>query len=297
MNLNGLAFFIGYVALFFATLCGVILWDRRQRRTRLPLPENVKLLRMPGEYLWRRVLQADETDMLWFFGVSLIPISIGAGALLITARFFPSFLAAGLVVAAMLFAFSLLLCVRWFQRRWQRRADDYLGFFGERYVAEWLDPLKTQGWFIFHDIQCDGASGKFNLDHVAVGPGGVWLIETKTHRKGRARSGFKDHEVIFDGSRVAWPWRDESDSIRQASDNMRWLKEWLRKMTGKDLDVAAVLTFPGYWVTEKRLGAVRAVNPKVLPQVLCSRGKNVLRGEDVDLIRRQLEEKCRDVEY
>lgn len=36
-----------------AVLVGVIWWDRRRRRTRHPLPENLKLLRMPGEYLWR----------------------------------------------------------------------------------------------------------------------------------------------------------------------------------------------------------------------------------------------------
>lgn len=297
MNLNGLAFFIGYVALFFATLCGVILWDRRQRRTRLPLPENVKLLRMPGEYLWRRVVQADETDMLWFFGVSLIPISIGAGALLITARFFPSFLAAGLVVAVMLFAFSLLLCVRWYQRRWQRRADDYLGFFGERYVAEWLDPLKAQGWFIFHDVQCDGASGKFNLDHVAVGPGGVWVIETKTRRKGRARPGFEDHKVVFDGQKIIWPWGEDTMALAQASNNARWVQGWLRSMTGKEFPVWAVLTFPGYHVTESKLGPVRVVYTKGLRDVVSSRGNDVLQKEDIDLIRRQLEARGRDVEY
>jgi len=58
-----------------------------------------------------------------------------------------------------------------------------------------------------------------------------------------------------------------------------------------------VVAVPGYCVIEKRLGAVRLANPKVLPQVLVSRGKNVLTEDDIDVIRRQLEEKCRDVEY
>jgi len=107
-----------------------------------------------------------------------------------------------LVVAVVLFAFSLLLCVRWCQGQLQRQADDYLGFFGERYVAGWLDPLKAQGWFIFHDVPCAGATEQFNLDHVAVGPGGVWVVETKTRRKGRARPGRKEHEVVFDGVQI-----------------------------------------------------------------------------------------------
>jgi len=58
-----------------------------------------------------------------------------------------------------------------------------------------------------------------------------------------------------------------------------------------------VLTFPGYCVVERKLGPVRVANPKVLPQVLVSRGKAVLGGADIGLIRRQLEERCRNVEY
>ncbi len=211
--------------------------------------------------------------------------------------FLPSSPVTGLLIVTVVFAFSLLLCARWYLRRLQQRADDYLGFFGERYVAEWLEPLKREGWFVFHDVPCDGAAGKFNIDHVAVGPGGIWVVETKTRRKGRARPGFKDHEVCFDGERVICPWGEDRKGLLQASKNARWLKEWLKRVTGQDFDVSAVLTFPGYWVTEKRLGPVRVVNPKVLPQVITGRGKETLSKEAIDLVRGQLEEKCRNVEY
>ncbi len=53
MQIDGLLFFLGYAVVFAAVLVGVTWWDRRRRRTRHPLPENFKLLRMPGEYLWR----------------------------------------------------------------------------------------------------------------------------------------------------------------------------------------------------------------------------------------------------
>lgn len=297
MNMKGVFFFAGYVFVFIAALWGMIWWDRRRRRTKPPFPENLKLLRMPGEYLWRRVMKSDEADMQWFLAAVLVPILVGAGVLRLGALYLQSSLVTVLVVAGILFVFSLLLCVRWLQTRLQRRADDYLGFFGERYVAEWLDPLKAEGWFIFHDVPCTGATGKFNLDHVAVGPGGVWIVETKTRRKGRARPGFKEHEVVFDGVKVIWPWGEDANALKQASDNARWLREWLEKLTGKVFDVAAVLTFPGYLVIERKLGPVRLANPKVLPQVLISQGKSVLRQEDIDLIRRQIAERCRDVEY
>ena len=201
------------------------------------------------------------------------------------------------MLATVVFAFAVLICARWCQGRLQRWADDYLGFFGERYVAEWLDPLKAEGWFIFHDVPCEGATGRFNLDHVAVGPGGLWVVETKTRRKGRARPGFKEHEVVFDGKQIVWPWCEDKDALKQALNNSRWLREWLAKMTGKAFEVASVLTFPGYYVTAKKLGHVRVANPKVLPQVLNSQGTAMLAAGDIDLIRRQLEERCRNVEY
>lgn len=160
-----------------------------------------------------------------------------------------------------------------------------------------MEPLKAKGWHIFHDVPCLGAAGKFNLDHVAIGPGGVWVVETKTRKKGRHRAGFKEHEVFSDGECITWPWGEDKSALQQASHNARWLKEWLKKLTGKTFEVSAALTFPAFYVIEKKLGSVRVVNPKALPQVLMSRGNALLRADEIDLICRQLEEKCRDVEF
>ena len=291
------AFFTVYVFAFCAVLLGVVWWDQRKRHTRRPLPEDVKLLRMPGEHLWRRVAAGDESDPQWFLAAIVIPLLVGLGALEVVRRLPASWIYGGLVGFVVLFFFSLLLCVRWLQQRLHRRADDYLGFFGERYVGEILDQLKAKGWFIFHDVQCPGATGKFNLDHVAVGSGGVWVVETKTRRKGRARPGFKEQNVTFDGKRIIWPWGEDTDALQQTRNNVNWLKQWLQKMTGKEFPVYGVLTLPGYYVTEQRLADVRVVYTKGLRDVVVSHGTSVLRPEDIDLIRRQLEEKCRDVEY
>jgi hypothetical protein len=297
LNSNGILFFLGYVLIFVAALVGVSWWDRRKHRTRKPFPEDLKLLRMPGEYLWRRVIETDESEMQRWFCIMLVPMIVGAAMLWIVANYFRASVIAGLVLAVIVFAFSLLLCVRWLQKRLQRRANDYLGFFGERYVAEWLEPLKARGWFVFHDIPCIGATGKFNLDHVAVGPGGIWVVETKTRRKGRARPGLKQHEVVFDGLNVVWPWGEETASLRQALHNAAWLKDWLKNMTGKTFPVWPVLTLPGYLIKEEKLGPVRVVYTKGLEDVVISRGNDVLAKGDIDLVRRQLEAKCRDVEY
>jgi hypothetical protein len=252
---------------------------------------------MPGEYLWRRVIEVDENDTFLFPAIIFIPIVVATIALSGLAHLPTSLATLGLVSVGVLFTLSLSLCIYFLQRRLQRRADDYLGFFGERYVAEILEPLKATGWFIFHDIQCTGATGKFNLDHVAVGPGGVWVFETKTRRKGRANPGLKEWRVVFDGNQIMGPWGEDTRALKQIRNNVEWLSKWLTKMTGKDFPVHGVVTFPGYEVIEKKLADVRVVYTKGLRGVVISLGDEILDPKDIDLIRRQLEEKCRDIDF
>jgi hypothetical protein len=296
MNWTVLLSFPGYFVVFFGALFGMVRLERWRRQTRKPFREDLRLLRMPGEYLWQRVIESDEDELRWW-GATLVPIVVGAAMFHIAGWLFRSLPLVGLALASIVFIISLIVSVRWIQKRLQRRANDYLGFFGERYVAECLDPLKAEGWFIFHDVPCEGATGRFNLDHVAVGPNGIWVVETKTRRKGNARPGHKDFRVESDGTKIMWPWGDETDSLKQAGDNARWLHEWLEKMIGKAFEVSAVLAFPGYRVKELKLGAVRAANPKQITEVLTGLRKTPLHSSDIDLIRRQLEEKCRTVEY
>ena len=296
MTWTALLFFVAYMALFLVTVFTIARIGRLRRRTRRPLPDNYKLLRMPGEYLWRRMAEAD-SDSIEFLAALMVPISVGFVVLKVGAHFFPTATYSVLSALALTFLIAFGFSIWWLVKRLNRQDNDYLGFFGERYVAELLEPLKVQGWAIFHDLQCSGAVGKFNIDHVAVGPGGVWVVETKTRRKGKARSGGKDYEVVFDGQQLIWPWGKDTVGLQQALNNARWLQEWLEKMTGQKVSVASVLTFPGWLITERQLGPVRVVNPKGLPQVVTSRGRNVLAPDVADLIRRQLEQLCRDVEY
>src|SRR5664280_1280166 len=120
--------------------------------------------------------------------------------------------------------------------------------------------IRDRGWYVFHDVPAEAAKQKFNIDHVAVGPGGVWAIETKTRSKGNARPGRKDNEVTFNGSVLAWPWGEDSYGPEQAKNNAEWLKDWLNKRTGLNIDVRAALALPGWCVVGQcsRLAARRA---------------------------------------
>lgn len=52
-----------------------------------------------------------------------------------------------------------------------------IGAEGERTTARYLDGLAEAGFIVLHDRKVPGYGG--NLDHVAIGPTGVWAIETK----------------------------------------------------------------------------------------------------------------------
>lgn len=58
------------------------------------------------------------------------------------------------------------------QRNWAAGAE------GERQVAAALEPLAQFGWTALHDVRWPGRP-QANIDHIAIGPGGVVVIDAK----------------------------------------------------------------------------------------------------------------------
>lgn len=64
-------------------------------------------------------------------------------------------------------------------RLYQDQADRWLrGAEGEKAVGAICAELETDGWYAIHDVSL----GRGNVDHILVGPGGIFTIETKSHR-------------------------------------------------------------------------------------------------------------------
>jgi hypothetical protein len=95
-----------------------------------------------------------------------------------------------------------------------------MGLLGEQAVAEQLQPLFADGYRIFHDVPGDG---KWNIDHVVVGPAGVFAIETKYRTKQPGKASERDHEAIFDGNKIQFPSGYDAEAPEQARRNARWL--------------------------------------------------------------------------
>lgn len=289
------AYFLGFMLCALALL----VWQRRLKGRRNPLPKETRLLRAPGETQFNLIRRFDEDMIVWVALAAGIPAGVSAGLLALSGMLPPIFRVGGFLLSALVFVFLFFLGVRWFAGKARERGDRYLGYFGERIVAEYLDPLKQQGWSVFHDVPCSSDGRKFNIDHVAVGPQGVFVIETKTRRKGGAQPGFDDYKVYFDGHDLAWPWGRDSHGLEQAEQNAIWMASTLRSELGRNIHVLPVLALPGWWV-ELRLVRdprfCRVVNPKGLAKFL-SAGSVDLDPQQIALIAAKFESLCRDVEY
>jgi len=277
----------------------MIWWQRRQRKSRKPFGDDFKLLRGPGESQFKIYLKEEEDSMMWLFLAALVPAGALAIGLQIMLMLPDSLKIAALAITALGFLVVFYYSARWYSGRMQAGFNRYLGYFGERIVAEHLEPLKQQGWRIFHDVPAVANGTKFNIDHVAVGPQGTFVIETKTRRKGGARPGFDDHKVYFDGRSLVWPWGEDSHGLEQAERTSVWLANMLKDELGERVHVTPILTLPGWWVEMKpsrdsRL--CRVTNPKGLTKFLPA-GSAILTAQQINNIAVKLEARCRDVEY
>jgi len=133
---------------------------------------------------------------------------------------------------------------------------------GERAVGQFLERLRENGFQVFHDVVGDG----FNVDHVLIGPPGVFTVETKTWSKPATGNA----QVIFDGETLKiGSLAPDRDPLVQARAQASWLKKLLLESTGRQFEARPVIVFPGWFVANS--GGFRdlwVLEPKALPSFL-----------------------------
>jgi hypothetical protein len=198
-----------------------------------------------------------------------------------------------LVLAAFAIA-SALTALKAF-RGFKEAHNIRLGISGEQAVAEALSEAADSGFRAFHDLP---AEENWNIDHVAVGTRGVFLIETKARRKRGGNGGQAAHEVIFDGEALQFPRAKETKPIEQAKRNAAWLSDYLRNETGEPVEVFPLVVLPGWFVKKSERGnfRVNVINANYLP-VFLQRQAERIDPAQVRRIITALDKKCRDVEF
>jgi hypothetical protein len=236
-------------------------------------PIKDKPLRAPGQSL-------DEQRFDLFYDKQLAPFFVALMLVMIAAlewwRYFhqapPSPV---LFTAFALFAAGYTALQFWRLRPRLRQLR--LAAEGEKAVGQYLERLRESGYQVFHDVMGTG----FNVDHVIIGPGGVFTIETKT----RSKPAKSDARVEFDGERITVAGIEpDRDAIVQAKAQANWLRQLLAESTGRQLKVRPVILFPGWFVTQSR-GSMRDVwvlEPKALPGFLGNEPP-ILKDEEIRL--------------
>lgn len=115
--------------------------------------------------------------------------------------------------------FAVLVMTAFLWRKGLRRVESYFkGARGEERVAALLDSLPT-GWHVFHDFP----AGNYHVDHVVVGPAGVFALETKNWS---GRVTVEENEVLVGGnlpdrSPLQQTW-NEAEAVKEALKRAGW---------------------------------------------------------------------------
>ena len=271
--------------------------DRRRRKRIEKPPQTEKLLRPPGYSLSIRLDEIQDSflfDIFW----AATPCAFAGASVILTVQLLAArapvlWLAPAVVLLAGFSVAGIWATLRTFRHYWT--AQDYrLGLSGEQAVAEALNEVADCGFRAFHDLQTEKLG---NIDHVAVGTRGVFLIETKARRRRKSRNGQPEHVVVYDGKMLQFPSGYDAEAVPQAERNARWLSNYLTKKTGENVAVQPLVVLPG-WFVEQGKGNfnVKAMNAAFLAGFL-RREDEKLEAAQVRRIITALDEKCRDVEF
>jgi Nuclease-related domain len=268
------------------------LWEEGRRKRRKPVTE--KLLRSPGETLRLQIEELDDKLLPWLSVVAFAPI-IMVSSYTLTHKNLGSDLTQ-LVTDIGIGGLMTMIAIWRILKLVKRRKNLRLGFSGERAVGEELNKLMLDGFQVFHDVPFD----KYNIDHVIVGPSGVFAVETKTRRKLELEKPVTgdEHRIVLYGGKVLFPsGHKEEKSLEQARWNARTLSKFLTSSTGEKVEVQPILTYPGWFVESGDSSDVGVLNPKMIRNFVVRNGPAVLSEQRIRQIVHQLDQKCRTVEF
>ncbi|HEV2695538.1 MAG TPA: nuclease-related domain-containing protein [Verrucomicrobiae bacterium] len=279
-------------------LLAALTWDRRQRKLTEKSPQSEKLLRPPGyslairldetfDSVIERLLIASILSAFAFSGMVTLAGLFGANA--------PAKYSIVCLVATAPFLVGCIWATLWAFLTFKKAQNMKLGLRGEQAVAESLNEAASSGFRAFHDLQTDQVG---NIDHVAVGTRGVFLIESKARRKRGGNKGQAAHEVLYDGECLQFPHHRDTETIDQAKRNAVWLSNYLREATGDPVEVFPLVVLPGWFVKTVARGSLRVnvMAANYLPGYL-SRESEKIQADKMRRILFALDKKCRDVEF
>lgn len=133
----------------------------------------------------------------------------------------------------------------WWWPRVRRQFESLVkGERGERAVGDTLSDLSGDGYRVVHDIEFRGDDGRYwNVDHVLVGPSGVYVVESKYRTlpsSGAATIWHNGSELVFSDG-----WRD-GHWLRQVRASSTHIGRLVRSELGIGTFARGVVVVPGW---------------------------------------------------
>jgi len=306
----GIIFGAGLVFVVFL----VMAWQRRRRKAALleRPPQRAKLRRPAGYSLQCRIDDLSERSVFALMQAVFSGSVLG----LLCSGFYPlvggvilrrfsfseirnepqsywlvSATALGMAVAAW-----LIKSIAETFRLQQEIRNCHFGLRGEQAVTEALaDGVVTAaGYTVFHDVPGDGP---WNIDHVIVGPSGIFVLETKTRSRRRPNREQADHEVLFDGQTLFFPWCDDCKAAKQVIRNADWIRLFIEGFGPAAIPVLPIIIVPGWYVKSEGKYEVKAMNAKYFASNFLPTTQRRFSPNELKPILRRLDERCRDLEF
>jgi hypothetical protein len=151
--------------------------------------------------------------------------------------------------ASALFAWGMFDYVRHYKQR--ERAQD--GWTAEQVTGQQLNRLIAQGCHVLHDLPAEAG----NIDHIVIGPRGVYAVETKSFRKPKGVTEdpkHPGHQVRYDSACLRFPDFTTRAPLEQAARQARWLERTLRNALGRAVPVIPALALPGWYIVKSDEG-------------------------------------------
>jgi hypothetical protein len=272
------------------TVLGLIHWKNRRKR----LPFTQKILRPPGESLRIRLIELDEKlndRLIQLFLAAYSPLILAGLVALQGVR-------PGIGVWVTIGAIAVVASIWSAYRLWKvinLRRRIRLGFEGERHVGEALNQLMLVGYRVFHDfLITDKPRSIRNINHIVVGPNGVFAVETKTRRKVKGENGAN---VTVLENALQYPWGLDQRDLAQAHHDASWLAEWLSRMTDQPVSVGSILVLPGWFIDRRAKPAVTVVSGSEVAANIPKLNGTVTSPSEIRQLAALIEDRNRSIEY
>lgn len=275
--LLGIGFFLSFLAVYFF----------RQSIKEKKSPVNDKLLRSPGETLRQEIDKISDTMVEKLLFLVIMPVWIGSFLIIQPLSSNQNIDIISLILVFLIFFPVFIWQSIQLYKLLSKRKNLQLGYDCELAVAQMLCPLYKLGYEIYHDFQ---ATDNFNIDHIAVGPHGVFAIETK----GRSRS--KENKegnwkIQYTGEKLIFHNFYETKPIEQARSQAKWLFNWIKEATGEQAPVTPVLAIPGWFIDfPNKITDVKISSGNF---EFLTKGKTLLPENQIQRIAYQVKQKCK----